>query len=208
MTPAMGALELIALALWSFAVSAAGGLVGLVLGNLRLPLVVLLASSPAAGAGANVAISGVAATTAATAHARAGRISWRLFAWMAPTSLAGAIAGGLISGALPSRVLLGVIAVVVLYGATEVARYRRPAQSRQRRDRRADPRLVAAAGDGQVGGRRPIRGRGHQRRGRSDRRGRWAPGTPAERCRLGPVRGRRRGGDPRRLRRLAPNWPS
>jgi uncharacterized protein len=111
------ALELIALALWSFAVSAVGGLVGLVLGNLRLPLVVPLASSPAAGAGANVAISGVAATTAATAHARAGRINWRLFAWMAPTSLAGAIAGGLISGALPTRVLLGVIAVVVLYGA-------------------------------------------------------------------------------------------
>jgi uncharacterized membrane protein YfcA len=125
------ALELIALALWSFAVSAAGGLVGLVLGNLRLPLVVLLASSPAAGAGANVAISGVAATTAATAHARAGRINWRLFAWMAPTSLAGAIAGGLISGALPSRVLLGVIAVVVLYGALEVARYRRPTKSDQ-----------------------------------------------------------------------------
>jgi hypothetical protein len=56
--PGVDALELIALAAWSFAVSAAGGLVGLVLGNLRLPLVVLLASSPAAGAGANVAISG------------------------------------------------------------------------------------------------------------------------------------------------------
>jgi uncharacterized protein len=130
------ALELIALAVWSFAVSAAGGLVGLVLGNLRLPLVVLLASSPAAGAGANVAISGVAATTAAAAHARAGRISWRLFAWMAPTSLTGAIAGGLISGALPSRVLLGVIAFVVLYGAVEVARYRRPALSEQPMGRR------------------------------------------------------------------------
>src|SRR5438128_11710774 len=148
MTPAMGALELIALALWSFAVSAAGGLVGLVLGNLRLPLVVLLASSPAAGAGANVAISGVAATTAATAHARAGRINWRLFAWMAPTSLAGAIAGGLISGALPSRVLLGVIAVVVLYGATEVARYRRPAQSKQRMGRRELLFNAAAVGFG------------------------------------------------------------
>jgi uncharacterized membrane protein YfcA len=148
MTPAMGALELIALALWSFAVSAAGGLVGLVLGNLRLPLVVLLASSPAAGAGANVAISGVAATTAATAHARAGRISWRLFAWMAPTSLAGAIAGGLISGALPSRVLLGVIAVVVLYGATEVARHRRPAQSKQRIGRRELLLNAAAVGFG------------------------------------------------------------
>jgi hypothetical protein len=48
--PAIAALELIALAVWSFTVSAVGGLVGLVLGNLRLPLVVLLASSPAAGA--------------------------------------------------------------------------------------------------------------------------------------------------------------
>ena len=79
----MDPLELIALALWSFAVSAAGGLVGLVLGNLRLPLVVLLASSPAAGAGANVAISGIAATTAAAGHARGGRINWHLLAWMA-----------------------------------------------------------------------------------------------------------------------------
>jgi len=127
----MDALELIALAVWSFVVSAVGGLVGLVLGNLRLPLVVLLASSPAAGAGANVAISGVAATTAATAHARAGRINWRLFRWMAPTSLVGAVVGGLISGVLPSRLLLAVIAFVVLYGALEVARYRRPSETRE-----------------------------------------------------------------------------
>jgi uncharacterized protein len=107
-----------------------GGLVGLVLGNLRLPLVVLLASSPAAGAGANVGISGVAAVTAAGKHARGGRVDWRLFRWMAPTSLVGAIAGGLISGALPSRVLLAVIAIVVLYGAVEVQRYRRPTEER------------------------------------------------------------------------------
>jgi uncharacterized membrane protein YfcA len=46
---------------------------------------------------------------------------------MAPTSFAGAIAGGLISGVLPNRLLLGVIAVVVLYGAVEVWRYHRPA---------------------------------------------------------------------------------
>lgn len=69
---------MIALAAWSFAVAAIGGLVGLVLGNLRLPLVVLLATSPAAAAGANVAISGVAAMTSAGTHARAGRIDWRL----------------------------------------------------------------------------------------------------------------------------------
>ena len=99
-----------------------------------------------------MAISGVAATTAATAHARAGRISWRLFAWMAPTSLAGAIAGGLISGALPSRVLLGVIALVVLSGAVEVARYRRPARSGQPMRYRALLLNAAAIGVGVIGG--------------------------------------------------------
>lgn len=122
----MSPLELIAVAVWSFAVSFAGGLVGLVLGNLRLPLIVLVGSSPAAAAGANVAISGAAAISSAFAHWRGGRLNWRLFAWMAPTSLLGAVAGGLIAGALPERVLLGVISLVVLYGAAEVARYRRP----------------------------------------------------------------------------------
>ena len=122
----MSPLELIAVLVWSFAVSFFGGLVGLVLGNLRLPLIVLVATSPAAGAGANVAISGAAALTAGYGHWRGGRISWRLFWWMAPTSLVGAIVGGLISGVLPERVLLGAISVVVLYGAVEVWRYQRP----------------------------------------------------------------------------------
>ena len=67
--------------------------VGLVLGNIRLPAVLLVASSPAAGAGANIGISGVAAFAAAVAHIRAGRINWRLFAWMAPPSMAGAVVG-------------------------------------------------------------------------------------------------------------------
>jgi uncharacterized membrane protein YfcA len=115
-------LELAALAVWSFAVAAAGGVAGLVLGNLRLPVVVALASSPAAGAGANVTISGISALTSSLAHWRAGRINWRLLSWLAPTSVAGGVVGGLISGALPSRLLLAVIALVVLYGAVEIAR--------------------------------------------------------------------------------------
>jgi len=122
----MGPPEIALVAVWSFAVAFFGGLVGMVLGNLRLPVIVLVGSGAAAAAGANVAISGAAALTAAYAHWRGGRLSWRLFAWMAPASLVGAVAGGLISGVLPERVLLATIAAVVLYGAVEIWRFERP----------------------------------------------------------------------------------
>ena len=66
-------MELALFAAWCFLVALAGGLVGLVLGNLRLPATVFVASSAAAGGGANLAISAIAALTAATVHIRAGR---------------------------------------------------------------------------------------------------------------------------------------
>lgn len=122
----MGPLEIAVLLFWSFTVSFAGGTVGLVLGNLRLPVVVWLGSSAAAAAGANVAISGLAALTATIVHLRNGRVEKRLFLWMAPSSLIGAVVGGLTAGILPERILLGAISLVVLYGAVEVWRYRRP----------------------------------------------------------------------------------
>lgn len=122
----MSPVEISVLLGWSFLVSFAGGMVGLVLGNLRLPVVVWIGSSTAAAAGANVAISGLAALTATVVHIRNGRLDPRLFLWMAPSSFLGAVAGGLLAGVLPERILLGAISLVVLYGAVEVWRYRRP----------------------------------------------------------------------------------
>ena len=118
----MDALELVLFCAWCFAVAVAGGAVGLVLGNIRLPAVLLVASSPAAGAGANIGISGVAAFAAAAAHIRAGRINWHLFAWMAPPSIVGAVAGGLVSGAIPDTALLVVIGVTLLYFGVDLLR--------------------------------------------------------------------------------------
>jgi uncharacterized membrane protein YfcA len=110
------------LAIWCFAVALAGGLVGLVLGNIRLPAVLLLSSSPGAGTGANIGISAVAAATASIAHIRAGRVNWRLFGWMAPPSIVGALAGGYLSGVLPGDLLLVAIAAVLLYSAIQLLR--------------------------------------------------------------------------------------
>src|SRR3954453_18861887 len=83
----MHAVLLVVVAAWCFAVAVAGGTAGLVLGNIRLPALLLVATSTAAGSGANIAISGVAAATAGMAHVRAGRIDWRLAAWLAPPSV-------------------------------------------------------------------------------------------------------------------------
>ena len=118
----MDAHELILFCAWCFLVAVAGGAVGLVLGNIRLPAVLLIASSPAAGAGANIGISGVAAFAAAAAHIRAGRINWRLFAWMTPPSMAGAVAGGLVSGAIPDTALLIVIGLTLFYFGVDILR--------------------------------------------------------------------------------------
>lgn len=123
----MSPLELSIVFVWSFTVSFAGGTVGLVLGNLRLPVVIWVGSSVAAASGANVAISGAAALTAAAVHWRKGRIDPRLFLWMAPSSFLGAVTGGLLTDLLPERMLLGAISVVVLYSAVEVWRHRQPA---------------------------------------------------------------------------------
>jgi uncharacterized protein len=111
------ALLFAAVAVWCFVTALAGGLVGLVLGNIRLPVLVLVASSPAAGAGANIGVSAFAALAAAVTHVRAGRIDWRVFAWMTPPSVAGAVGGGLLSGAIPGDALLIAIgATLMVFG--------------------------------------------------------------------------------------------
>jgi uncharacterized membrane protein YfcA len=140
----LDALLLAGVALWCFLTALAGGLVGLVLGNIRLPVIVLAASSPAAGAGANIGISALAALAATITHMRAGRIDWRIFMWMAPPSVGGAVGGGLLSGAIPSDALLIAIGGILLAFGLDLLRPRRRAE-RSRPDA-PDPRAAVVAG--------------------------------------------------------------
>jgi uncharacterized protein len=119
---------------WCFLVAFVGTTLGLILGTLRLPVLVLLASSPAAGAAANVGVSAVTAATASIAHIRAGRVNWRLVAWMTPPSVVGAAVGGYTAGVLPSRVLLAMIgSALVILGFRMMRRRKRPPRTERLR---------------------------------------------------------------------------
>jgi uncharacterized membrane protein YfcA len=116
----------IAVAVWCFVVALLGTSIGLILGTIRLPILLLIASSPAAGAGANVGISAVAAATASVTHVRRGRVNWKLVAWMTPPSIVGALAGGYVSGRLPGDALLIVIGLLLVFFGLRSLLGRRP----------------------------------------------------------------------------------
>ena len=134
----------------SFVAGYLGSALGLVLGTLRLPLILLAAGSPAAGAGTNIAISAAAAGAGGLRHVRAGRVDWRVVAWMTPPSVLGAVGGSLASPHVPQRLLFALVAGLLVWNGIDLGF--RPIKPRPR----ARPRLALAGvlgvGIGAVGG--------------------------------------------------------
>ena len=122
---------------------------GLVLGSIRLPVILLVSGSPAAAAGTNIAVSAVAALSGAIAHVRAGRVDWRIVGWMTPPSIAAAFAGGYFGHVVPARVLLAVIAAVLAWSGLDLLFELRAAPA-VRRPRAAS--VVSGAVIGLLGG--------------------------------------------------------
>jgi uncharacterized protein len=137
--------ELIVVLAGSFAAGFLGAAVGLVLGSLRLPAVLLASGSPAAAAGTNIAVSAAAALTGGLTHARAGRVSWRIVAWMTPPSVAGAFVGGYFAHAVPGDALLAAIAVVLAWNGLDLVFSLRAAPETRR------PRLAATVSGALIG---------------------------------------------------------
>lgn len=130
---------MVAIAAWCFVVALLGTGIGLILGTIRLPVLLLVASSPAAGAAANVGISTVSAATAAVTHVRRRTVDWKIVLWMTPPSIVGALIGGYVSGAVPSGVLLIVIGSLLVYFGLRLLLRRRAAGTTS-----AEPRLRLA----------------------------------------------------------------
>jgi uncharacterized membrane protein YfcA len=137
--------ELALASIGSFVAGFLGSVVGLVLGSLRLPAVLLASGSTAAAAGTNIAVSAFAALTGGLTHARGGRVSWPIVAWMTPPSIVGAFLGGYFAHVIPGRLLLLAIAVVLAWNGLDLLLRLRAAPTSRR------PRLAAALSGGLIG---------------------------------------------------------
>jgi uncharacterized membrane protein YfcA len=96
-------------------------MLGLVLGTLRLPFIVLATGSPLAAAGTNIAISAAAAGAGGLRHAREGRVDWRVVAWIAFPSAAGAVGGALLADDVSESLLYGLVAAVLVWSGVDLA---------------------------------------------------------------------------------------
>jgi hypothetical protein len=125
-------------------------MLGLVLGTLRLPLIVLATGSPLAAAGTNIAISAAAAAAGGLKHAREGRVDWRVVAWTAPPSVVGAVIGALVADDVSEALLYGLIAGVLVWSGIDLAL--RPISPRPRERLRVVRGGGLAFGIGALGG--------------------------------------------------------
>jgi uncharacterized membrane protein YfcA len=134
----------------SFVAGYFGAALGLVLGTLRLPLILLASGNPVSAAGTNIAISAAAAGAGSVRHVREGRVDWRVVAWMAPPSVVGAVLGSLFADDVADALLYGVISAVLLWSGIDLAF--RPIRPQTRERPRVAPAALFGAVIGAIGG--------------------------------------------------------
>ncbi len=123
---------------------------GLVLGTLRLPALLIAAGDASAAAGTNIAVSAAAAASGGLKHAREGRIDRRVVVWMAPPSIAGAIIGGFGGHLVPARALFAGIAAVLAWNGLDLLIA--PFRARPAPQPRLGPAALAGFVIGLIGG--------------------------------------------------------
>lgn len=106
----------------SYAVGVLGGFVGMALGTIRLPAMLLLGMPALTAGGTNILVSTLSAVAGSMRHLREGRVDRELVLWMGLPSVAGAAAGGLLSAGANEGALLTLVAVFVAWQGVEFAR--------------------------------------------------------------------------------------
>jgi len=94
-----------------------GGMVGLVLGVVRFPIVVAAETTTSIVAGTNLGISTLGSIAAAIKHYRQRNIDFQVFKIMAISGAVGAFIGSFLTSFVPTTLLLCIIGIIVSYEA-------------------------------------------------------------------------------------------
>ena len=98
-----------------FIISFIGGMVGLVLGVIRLPFILSTGLSVTESVGTNIGVSTLGAITAAIQHIRNKNISFPIFIIMALTGAIGAFYGASLTKNVPINFLLILVGLIISY---------------------------------------------------------------------------------------------
>ena len=105
-TEGLVAWEIAILAVISLAVGVLGGMVGLALGTMRLPAMLLIGMEPGVAGGTNILVSTLSAMVGGFRHLREGRVDWRIVLYLGVPAIVGAFIGGFAASLVPVGVLV------------------------------------------------------------------------------------------------------
>jgi hypothetical protein len=104
----------------SLGVGIVAGAVGLALGTVRLPFLLLLGMPAPIAAGTNILVSTLSALTGSYKHLREGRVDFYVVAVQGIPGIIGAFVGGFASGLIPEALLIGLVGVLLVWQGVEL----------------------------------------------------------------------------------------
>ena len=132
--------QLVFLTTLSFGVGILGGFVGLALGTMRLPVLLLMGIPLPIAAGTNIAVSALASLTGSIRHFRGGRVNFQVVATMGIPAVLGAFIGGFAGGSVSEAIIVGLAGLFVTWQGIELI-----LASRHQRDAPASPQSPTSA---------------------------------------------------------------
>ena len=104
----------------SLGVGLLGGFVGLALGTMRLPAMLLMGMAAPTAGGTNILVSSISSVFGAIRHLREGRVNFRLVLIMGGPAFVGAFIGGFMGGKMSETILLSAAGLLVLWQGVEL----------------------------------------------------------------------------------------
>lgn len=104
----------------SLAVGLIAGAVGLALGTVRLPFLLLLGMPAPIAAGTNILVSTLSALTGSFKHLREGRVDFYVVAIQGIPGVIGAFIGGFASGLVPEALLISLVGILLVWQGVEL----------------------------------------------------------------------------------------